>query len=104
MTIERMNSYDVRSKDGTTHPRPHPEDYNKITKEDKNMTNNEEAKKPECQLTGTDGNVFAMIGRAGWVLKKAGMRDQATEMSNKCFAARNYDEALQTIMEYVEVS
>ena len=60
--------------------------------------------KPECQLTGMDGNVFNLIGLASKALKKAGYPDKAREMSNKVFACGSYDEALAIITDYVEAS
>ena len=60
-------------------------------------------KKPECRLIGTDGNVFALIGKASKALKRADMRDEAKAMADKCMAAGSYDEALRSIMSYVEV-
>ena len=59
--------------------------------------------KPECDLVGEDGNVFNLISIASRTLKRAGLKDQAEEMSKKCFQASSYDEALQIIMSYVEV-
>jgi len=60
--------------------------------------------KPKCKLVGQDGNVFNLIGLANRALKDAGLRDQAKEMTEKCFAAHSYDEALAILQEYVEVS
>jgi len=60
--------------------------------------------KPECKLIGEDGNVFNLIGIASRTLKEAGLREQATEMSQRIMReADSYDAALQIIMEYVEV-
>lgn len=59
--------------------------------------------KPVCKLIGTDGNVFALIGRVRRVLNEAGQQKEATRMLERCFKARSYDEALQIMMEYVEV-
>ena len=50
--------------------------------------------KPKCKLIGENGNVFNLIGLASAALKKAGMRAEATEMTQKCFSAASYDEAL----------
>jgi hypothetical protein len=36
-------------------------------------------------------------------LKKAGLAEQASEMTAKCFSAGSYDEALNIIGEYVEI-
>ena len=61
------------------------------------------ANKPACKLTGADGNIFGLIGLASRVLKKAGMHDEATQMTGRCMQADSYDAALCIIMEYVEV-
>ena len=59
--------------------------------------------KPSCTLIGQDGNVFNLIGLASRALKRAGQSDKSQEMTKKAFASGSYDEALQIIMEYVEV-
>jgi len=59
-------------------------------------------KKPKCQLSGTDGNIYALTGRAGATLKRAGMWAEAEEMYGKVRATTSYDEALRVIMEYVD--
>jgi len=63
-----------------------------------------EATKPEVQLTGTDGNVFAVIGQVRKALKKAGQTQQAEEFVKKAFSASSYDEVLQLCLEYCEVN
>ncbi len=63
-----------------------------------------ENKKPKCKLIGTDGSVFALLGKASRALKDAGLKEQATKMANEVMAAGSYDEALQIMMRYVEVS
>lgn len=60
------------------------------------------ATKPVVQLSGEDGNIFFIVGRVRRALKKAGL-DTAEEMSTKVMAAGSYDEALQVVMQYVEV-
>lgn len=74
------------------------------------FVNNEETKtentipsKPRCKLIGADGNIFNLLGIAGRALTRAGMRDKKEEMQQKAFKAKSYDEALQIIMQYVEV-
>jgi len=59
--------------------------------------------KPPCKLVGTDGNVFAVIGRVKQALKKAGQDEQASEFVQKAFAAKSYDEVLALCMDYVDV-
>lgn len=65
------------------------------------MDNN--SKKPVAKLIGADGNVFNLLGVCKSALSKAGMRDKADEMSKRVFACSSYDEALQIMMEYVDV-
>ena len=59
-------------------------------------------KKPACQLTGTDGNVFALAGRVSQTLKRAGMPERAKEFTERVFKSGSYDEALQVMCEYVD--
>lgn len=59
--------------------------------------------KPRCKLIGEDGNIFNLIGIAARSLRKAGLADKATEMSEKVMQSKSYEEALSVIMEYVEV-
>lgn len=62
-----------------------------------------EAYKPTCQLTGTDGNVFSIIGRVHHTLVKAGLHDTANEFMDKALGAESYDHVLQLCFDYVEV-
>lgn len=59
--------------------------------------------KPICKLVGTNGNIFALVGKASACLKKNKLADQAKEMTEKVFKSESYDDALCIIMEYVEV-
>ena len=59
--------------------------------------------KPKCKLTGADSNIFNLIGIARKALREAGQREKGEEMTNRVYETKSYDEALQTIMEYVEV-
>lgn len=57
------------------------------------------------QLTGQDGNVFSIIGRVMAALRRGGASKEDVdafwvEVSN----ASSYDEALLTIMRWVDVS
>ena len=67
------------------------------------MTTNEQVTKPVCKLIGADNNIFNLIVLATHSLSRAGMRDKVKPMSERCFNAQSYDEALSIIMEYVEV-
>ena len=59
--------------------------------------------KPICKLVGKDGNVFNLIAIVSKTLEKAGLKQQATEVTSKVMDAESYDEALRIMMEYVEV-
>ncbi|MCK5216345.1 MAG: hypothetical protein KAJ93_01055 [Methanosarcinales archaeon] len=59
--------------------------------------------KPECELIGTDGNIFTIMGKVQRVLRAEGMKVEAKEYVNKVMACGSYDEALVITMEYVEV-
>lgn len=63
----------------------------------------EENQKPTCKLLGEDGNIFYILGRVSRVLKENGQAEQANEVSERVMASGSYDEALQIVMEYVEV-
>ena len=69
------------------------------------MTNKEcTESKPCVKLTGTDGNVFALAGKVNSALRKAGLQDKSIEFRKRLFSeCKSYDEALQLMMEYVEV-
>ena len=58
--------------------------------------------KPQMQLLGEDGNIFAILGRASRLLNRAGMKAQSEEMFRRVTACENYHEALNIISEYVE--
>lgn len=64
------------------------------------MENNQ---KPQCQLTGIDGNVFNIIGKVSNALKRAGLKDKAEEFSNKAVQQESYDDVLRLCFEYVDV-
>ena len=56
--------------------------------------------RPKMELLG--GNIFAILGRASALLKRAGMKDQADEMFQRVTASGSYEQALNIISEYVE--
>ena len=62
----------------------------------------QEQQKPKMPLIGEDGNVFAILGRASGLLKRAGMAEQSDEMYQRVTACGSYNEALNIISEYVE--
>ncbi len=57
--------------------------------------------RPEMELAGHDGNIFAILGRADRLLRYSGQSDKAKEMSRRVFSSSSYNEALGIISEYV---
>ena len=58
--------------------------------------------KPQMQLLGEDGNIFAILGRASRLLNRAGMKAQSEEMFRRVTACDDYNKALNIISEYVD--
>jgi predicted transcriptional regulator len=58
--------------------------------------------RPRLKLVGTDGNVFAVIGRVKAKLVEVGQPDAAKEFVERAFKSRSYDEVLQLCFSYVE--
>lgn len=56
------------------------------------------------QLTGTDGNAFALIARVTAALKRAGHRDAVESFANEAMDSGSYDELLTFVMRTVAVS
>jgi hypothetical protein len=62
------------------------------------------AGKPRCKLAGTDGNVFALMGRVRKTLHDHGMKDQEQQMVERITSqAGDYYHALAIMLEYVDV-
>jgi len=60
--------------------------------------------KPTVKLLGKDGNIFAVVANSMKAMKKEGIsKEIIREFQNKIFKAKNFDEALGIIMEYVEI-
>ncbi len=57
--------------------------------------------KPKCKLIGQDGNVFYIIGRVSKTLEQNNI--DSSDFKNRVYRAKSYDEALQIVMEHVEV-
>jgi hypothetical protein len=55
------------------------------------------------QLTGEDGNVFAVIGAVQRALRRSGYREEASAFAREAMAQSSYDEVLQLVMRTVEV-
>ena len=64
-----------------------------------------ESKTPvKVQLSGTNGNTLSLLGTCTKALKRAGYNAEAEELTKLVFASGSYDEALQHMMSYVDVS
>ena len=58
--------------------------------------------RPKMQLLGYDGNIFAIMGRAGRLLTDCGQADKAKEMRDRVMSCDSYQKALNIVSEYVE--
>jgi hypothetical protein len=56
------------------------------------------------QLTGTDGNVFSIIGRVAKALRRHIGPGAETEFTNAAFACGSYDDVLILVMRTVDVT
>ena len=57
----------------------------------------------DVQLTGEDGNAFAVLGKVSKALRRAGHGDAATEFQNEAMRG-DYNHLLATACSYVNVS
>ena len=55
------------------------------------------------QLTGTDGNIFAIIAKVRDALRRNGRSDLVKEFTDYITSSSSYEEALCRVMEYVIV-
>lgn len=60
--------------------------------------------KPKLKLTGTDGNVFAIISKVSSALERAGQVDKARQFRAEALSSDSYDDVLALVIKYVEVS
>lgn len=67
---------------------------------------NDQIKFPEItvQLTGQDGNAFAILGRVRKAMKRAGVEAEDIKAFTTEATSGDYDHLLQTCMEWVEVN
>lgn len=68
----------------------------------------EEPKYPMAEVhlsTGHDGNIGAVMGSVREALRRAGARDdEASKIWGEIFASESYDESLQIVMRWVNVT
>lgn len=57
--------------------------------------------RPDAALIGADENIFNLIGIAYQALREHGFPEEATEMKKRALHSHSYEEALNTITEYV---
>ena len=58
----------------------------------------------EVQMTGQNGNIFAIMGRVQKAMKRAGFAKESKELVKEVTSSHSYSEALEVIADYVEVS
>ncbi len=55
----------------------------------------------ELDLSGPDGNIFAVMGKAAALLRRHGRQAEAKRMIDEVTRSRSYEEALQVVNRYV---
>lgn len=60
-------------------------------------------KKPVVELSGNDGNAFAVMGACFKAAKKAGWTPEQVEQVRAEMMAGDYDHLLQTAMKFFDV-
>jgi hypothetical protein len=55
-------------------------------------------------LTGTDGNAYAVLGQVLRALRRAGVSTEARDAFMQEATAGTYDQLLQVVMQWVEVT
>lgn len=60
--------------------------------------------KPDCALIGQDGNIFNLAGIASRTLREHGRGAEAEEMKKQVFASGSYEEALNMVGRYVNIT
>jgi len=55
------------------------------------------------RLSGTDGNAFSIMGKVATALRRAGLREEASEFIEEATSSHSYDEMLQCCMWWVHV-
>ena len=68
------------------------------------MNNENKQNKPDCPLIGQDGNIFNLVEIAAKTLRKNGMKEEESEMTEKVFNSGSYEEAIGIIGEYVNIT
>lgn len=55
-------------------------------------------------MIGQDGNIFNLVGIASRTLREHGLSQQAKEMTQKVFECSSYEEALNVLGDYVNIT
>lgn len=58
---------------------------------------------PVVKLVGTDGNVFALLGKCRSALKRAGLTEEVDALTKEVTSSKSYSEALGVMNRYVDV-
>lgn len=100
---EGFEQRNIRVEDGTLAVHFWQEDGFKMTPSfEKIQDHMQMTQRPKMQLLGYDGNIFAIMGRAGRLLTDCGQADKAKEMRDRVMSCDSYQKALNIVSEYVE--
>lgn len=68
-----------------------------------NETKNKKLVKPTVTLSGTDGNAYAIMGKVGRELRRAGYTEEQENQYIEEATAGDYDNLIQVTMKWVNV-
>jgi hypothetical protein len=60
-------------------------------------------KKPTVTFTGEYGNIFGLISRAYYALKKIGLKKQANDMRQKAMVSGSIQKSIAIVRKYVQL-
>ena len=60
--------------------------------------------KPDCPLIGQNGNIYNLMGIASDTLRQNGQEAQARQMCKRVVQSHSYEEALNVIGDYVNIT
>lgn len=68
-----------------------------------NKAKNKKLVKPTVTLSGTDGNAYAIMGKVGRELRRAGYTEEQRNQYIEEATAGDYDNLIQVTMKWVNV-
>ena len=78
--------------------------FRKLTQQELAEEQRRGQQKPDCPLIGQNGNIYNLMSIASDTLRKNGQAAQAGEMCKRIVQSHSYEEALNVIGDYVNIT